>query len=655
MKFMTVTIENFGSYNGKNEFDLSVSEGKPIVLIGGKNGAGKTTFLEAIKFALYGQRGINDRISKSGYQQIIRERRHIKLAPNQQTEVRLVFQFVKSGKIETYSIIRRWVPTSKNEYKEFLKLAVDGKPVTNQTEDAIQSIIDSMIPPSLAELFFINAEDLKVFMADGNLDVIRNSLQKLLGLQYINQLEKDLNTQLKNIAQKNNKSEIEKYNSLVAEINQLENKLEQLTISRGETNTQLASLKKKIEMAETRFLEQGGRFAEKHDENKKRLETLEGKLEILREDIRRMAAEYLPLLVVDNHFKNLFKKVREEHMYALDLKVHDRLKEFLMTEKFVELGLDQDELKKFMPKLLEKLKPPQVPMKYNLSEKEIDTLKFLSQLTETQVRDEAITKFSEYISLKRESETIKNSLALVPQEENIAPLYHELKELLEKKSKLVAKSENLTKELQEGRTQLDRARRNLEKLKKTLKIDDVSIKDRILKLQEVLKEYKTKKKKMMIRSIEKQTLENFRLICSKGKLISKIQINPSTYSIKIFDNDGKLWLIKYLSDGEKQLFALALLWAMAIQTGKHFPYILDTPLGRLDTGHRQDLVNQFFGKAADQMILTSTNEEVDDVLFETILPYVSKTYLLEYDFEKKETIVHKDRYFSRKITQEVLP
>lgn len=655
MKFMTVTIENFGSYNGKNEFDLSVSEGKPIVLIGGKNGAGKTTFLEAIKFALYGQRGINDRISKSGYQQIIRERRHIKLAPNQQTEVRLVFQFVKSGKIETYSIIRRWVPTSKNEYKEFLKLAVDGKPVTNQTEDAIQSIIDSMIPPSLAELFFINAEDLKVFMADGNLDVIRNSLQKLLGLQYINQLEKDLNTQLKNIAQKNNKSEIEKYNSLVAEINQLENKLEQLTISRGETNTQVASLKKKIEMAETRFLEQGGRFAEKHDENKKRLETLEGKLEILREDIRRMAAEYLPLLVVDNHFKNLFKKVREEHMYALDLKVHDRLKEFLMTEKFVELGLDQDELKKFMPKLLEKLKPPQVPMKYNLSEKEIDTLKFLSQLTETQVRDEAITKFSEYISLKRESETIKNSLALVPQEENIAPLYRELKELLEKKSKLVAKSENLTKELQEGRTQLDRARRNLEKLKKTLKIDDVSIKDRILKLQEVLKEYKTKKKKMMIRSIEKQTLENFRLICSKGKLISKIQINPSTYSIKIFDNDGKLWLIKYLSDGEKQLFALALLWAMAIQTGKHFPYILDTPLGRLDTGHRQDLVNQFFGKAADQMILTSTNEEVDDVLFETILPYVSKTYLLEYDFEKKETIVHKDRYFSRKITQEVLP
>lgn len=652
---MTVTIENFGSYNGKNEFDLSVSEGKPIVLIGGKNGAGKTTFLEAIKFALYGQRGINDRISKSGYQQIIRERRHIKLAPNQQTEVRLVFQFVKSGKIETYSIIRRWVPTSKNEYKEFLKLAVDGKPVTNQTEDAIQSIIDSMIPPSLAELFFINAEDLKVFMADGNLDVIRNSLQKLLGLQYINQLEKDLNTQLKNIAQKNNKSEIEKYNSLVAEINQLENKLEQLTISRGETNTQVASLKKKIEMAETRFLEQGGRFAEKHDENKKRLETLEGKLEILREDIRRMAAEYLPLLVVDNHFKNLFKKVREEHMYALDLKVHDRLKEFLMTEKFVELGLDQDELKKFMPKLLEKLKPPQVPMKYNLSEKEIDTLKFLSQLTETQVRDEAITKFSEYISLKRESETIKNSLALVPQEENIAPLYRELKELLEKKSKLVAKSENLTKELQEGRTQLDRARRNLEKLKKTLKIDDVSIKDRILKLQEVLKEYKTKKKKMMIRSIEKQTLENFRLICSKGKLISKIQINPSTYSIKIFDNDGKLWLIKYLSDGEKQLFALALLWAMAIQTGKHFPYILDTPLGRLDTGHRQDLVNQFFGKAADQMILTSTNEEVDDVLFETILPYVSKTYLLEYDFEKKETIVHKDRYFSRKITQEVLP
>ncbi len=655
MKFISVTIENFGSYNGKNRFDLSVEDGKPIVLIGGKNGAGKTTFLEAIKFALYGQRGLSDRVSKAGYQQIILERRHNKLDHYQQTEVRLEFEFVKSGKKEVYTIIRKWIPNSKNEiYKESLKLAVNGKPITNQTEDAIQSIIDGMIPPSLAELFFINAEDLKIFMADGNLDVIRNSLQKLLGLQYINQLEKDLNFQLKNIAQKNSKSEIEKYNSLIAEIEQLEKKMEQLTIAKGEKSLQLNSLKKKIKLSETRFLEQGGNFAIKQDENKKKLETLEGKLELLREDIRKMTAEYLPLLLINKQFEILLNKVQKEHENILDFKLHDRLKQLFENGQLNAPELNQKEINIIVQKILNKIKPKQISAKYNLSEKEIDNLKFLSQLIDTQVKDEAIAKFSEYISLNKEMEEVKNSLTLVPQKENIAPLYYELKELLEKKNALTVEMEEISKQIQDGRIQLDRARRELEKLKKTLKIDDISIKERILKLQEVLKEYKTKKKEMMIKSIEKQTLENFQLICSKGKIISKIVIDPSTYSIRVFDNDSKIWKIKYLSDGEKQLFALALLWAMAIQTGKHFPYILDTPLGRLDTEHRQELVNQFFAQAADQMILTSTNEEIDDNLYEALLPHVSKTYLLEYDFEKKETIVHKGRYFSKKIEQEVV-
>ena len=56
MKIEKVIFQNIGVYVNRNEFDLQTD--KPIILIGGMNGRGKTTFLEAILFALYGRRSI---------------------------------------------------------------------------------------------------------------------------------------------------------------------------------------------------------------------------------------------------------------------------------------------------------------------------------------------------------------------------------------------------------------------------------------------------------------------------------------------------------------------------------------------------------------------------------------------------------------------
>ena len=55
MKINKVKLHNFSSYEGNNEFDFEITDaGKNIVLIGGKNGAGKTSLFTAIKVALYG-------------------------------------------------------------------------------------------------------------------------------------------------------------------------------------------------------------------------------------------------------------------------------------------------------------------------------------------------------------------------------------------------------------------------------------------------------------------------------------------------------------------------------------------------------------------------------------------------------------------------
>ncbi len=82
-----------------------------------------------------------------------------------------------------------------------------------------------------------------------------------------------------------------------------------------------------------------------------------------------------------------------------------------------------------------------------------------------------------------------------------------------------------------------------------------------------------------------------------------------------------------------------MLWALARGSGRPLPFIIDTPLGRLDASHRQNIVQNFFPRASHQVILFSTDTEIDQQLFKKLQPYISKSYHLEYDEKAKTTCV----------------
>jgi DNA sulfur modification protein DndD len=131
--------------------------------------------------------------------------------------------------------------------------------------------------------------------------------------------------------------------------------------------------------------------------------------------------------------------------------------------------------------------------------------------------------------------------------------------------------------------------------------------------------------------LERTVTRCFNRLARKEDLVSRIAIDSETMRVTLFGLGDKPVLKSWLSAGEKQIYAVALLWALAQVSGRKLPVIIDTPLGRLDSEHRSNLAAAYFPYAAEQMIILSTDTEIDASFAEHLRPSISREYRLEYD------------------------
>ena len=89
--------------------------------------------------------------------------------------------------------------------------------------------------------------------------------------------------------------------------------------------------------------------------------------------------------------------------------------------------------------------------------------------------------------------------------------------------------------------------------------------------------------------------------------------------------------ISRLSKGERQIFILSLYWAIIELSGQDIPFIIDTPYARIDANHRKEISEKFFPNISNQVVILSTDEEINEEYYEIIKPYIAKEYLLIND------------------------
>lgn len=152
---------------------------------------------------------------------------------------------------------------------------------------------------------------------------------------------------------------------------------------------------------------------------------------------------------------------------------------------------------------------------------------------------------------------------------------------------------------------------------------------RALKVSSMVDEVVAKAVPNQIQAIAKAMTKAHASMAHKKDLVERIHIdencdvqllNAKAVDIRAYD----------LSAGEKQIFTQSLISAVSSVSGRGFPMVIDTPLGRLDIEHRKGVLNHLANRE-HQVILLSTNTEVTAEYLREIAPHIQKRYLLHFE------------------------
>lgn len=315
MKIDKVHLYNFSSYVGDNTIDLCTSKGKNVVLIGGNNGAGKTSLFTAIKLALYGPQCFKYQDKNHHYFARIREliNHDAFLSDKVKSYVELDLNIPTERMYSSYIVHREWVVVDKHIEESFC-VYQEGKLLDSKDVDFFQNYLYAIIPPNLFDFFFFDGEEVGEFFSTGVYNrYIKNAVLTLSGYDTFSLIEKFCGSF---IASEADNDAYDKAKVVAEEATKdcvyTETQISKLV-------TQIEDLKKTIsadenerEALEHRFINSGGLSAAEQE----KLVAEIAKLDLIKSEknkaIRDFAETLMPLYITRNLAEQVYKQLNDE-------------------------------------------------------------------------------------------------------------------------------------------------------------------------------------------------------------------------------------------------------------------------------------------------------------------------------------------------------
>ncbi len=654
MIFDEIVLENFGVYKGRHAIALAPSTPKkPVILFGGLNGGGKTTLLDAFRLVFHGKLARCASRNGLGYTEFLRRSIHRDAGPSEGASIELRFRTVAEGQEHSYRIRRSWRNNGTAAVKEFVEVLRDGEPDSVLT-DAWADHAEELIPSSICPLFFFDGEKIEEF-ADledsGNL--LSTAIHSLLGLDVVNRLMADL-TVLERRKGSSVKSAPERarVKQLVDEIRGLQEQRAALTQEQAHLQNELDKKAQTIEKLEERFRKEGGDLYERrHELEKKHQDCVRAHREA-EDRLREIAAGPAPFLLVPDLLKRCHAQAQQEHEAEQQKALQRVLKK--RDARLLDLARENRASKKLLGAMSEfitrdnerRSKKSGCDAYLHLKSETRQQLRGLIHSELPRVSQETSEASEQAERLHRQREDFERALAGVPRDEAIEPILRERDETRRAIAELETQRHVLEQRAAQISQELDQAKRQLSKLVEARGRAALEHKDagRIAiharKAQETLLAFRERVVQNHVGRLERFILEGYRSLLRKQSLVTELRIDPETFAVSLYDRKHNLLPSDRLSAGERQLFAVAMLWGLARASGRPLPTIIDTPLGRLDSTHRRHLIERYFPCASHQVLLLSTDEEVDERYYAQLKPRVGRTYTLDYDEKDDATHVN---------------
>lgn len=747
-----IVISDFGVYGGDNEFDFKPSADKTIILCGGKNGAGKTTLFESIMVCFYGKDFDDSGLEKQYEKKILRSfHRNLKTkSVCSRCFISIEFAIAFDGKTQEYKITRTWqnndgklhedlsIQKFDSQSNEFKELDVSIPTKKNRYTDAKfqeiysieksewQQFINQLIPRGIAKLFFFDGEKIQSIADDDNENkYIKSSFDTLLGLDLVNQLQKDIgfvlyreakkkidsekNVQIKNDSmtpeklkremlkrellefaelrngyedykKENHKPQhLENYQSMIilatnemkdSEFNGnelqsllflqdiLKEKIQILEVDVEEKNKYIKSTHNEFMLATERFEKIGGHYYEKNKEMEKNESEMISKIAVTEKEIIDLCGGELPFCLIPDQLDEIKKQIHSDQKlirlnYEREIfeKNNEKISSTLESTSFLpDISMDIKkiinlELVKFLKDDLDKNSTSDVF--FDLSSAQMEqVLKLIENSKKSTI--EAIEKLTNSYGIKKRAlEKFEVVVKVKPEIEEIKSIMSERDSFRDQERQLKGESDQFESELSQNRTRLKMLNAKIRtSLDRQTSSDKLSSSDSLAQsVLEVLEDYSQSLRNDKISLLENNVLKGLDILLHKKDFIKKVSIDKESFAVKLYNANNDEITKNMLSKGELQIYATALVWGLAKTSERPLPFMIDTPLARLDIDHRSSLVESFFPETSQQTIVLSTDSEINSHYYEKLKPYISKSYTINFDSSKGKTQIREGYFF----------
>ena len=659
MIFQRITIHNLFSYRDA-VFDLSgASAQRNIALISGRNGYGKTSFINAIKLLFVGpddslcsavQEGRTlkpkEYVLGLGEDWMGIMNRQARLSGDQHCEVRIQWH-EESSEVE---VCRRW-ELGRDRYQETLEVDIRGDSPQHMEGDDAQQFIGERLPEDYLPFFFYDGEQIQR-LAEATRSQQIKQMERLLNISKIETLleylDKTISGWRKGAMPSN---ELHRLTQLEGELADFEAHQAALHESAASLQGERVELERRIN-EEDRYLE--GRHSSRQSQDETHLQgerkRLEAALETAQTGLLDTLIPAAPLLVnpalvttvivelqkiVNNAAGNQAQALREvltDLPYGLFDKppastppltdgqirfYKHRLTSLVSAyisspEDFLDgpLRLDAGHAQELMSLFQYYQAADQERRDRATDLRNITTTK--RQLKDVQRRLDDVSSLSpeeqqEHRQRKAANDERKQRVGAINNEQQYnRKQVKDLQNQIEAKQKEVRSQERQVRLSEQARTKVDQAER----------------------AREFFFEYKEALRKDKREALEQAVNRRFAQLMTSHRMIKRVEIDDH-FGLHFIDQGDQAIAMGSLSAGMKQLAATALLWGLKEVSGKALPLVIDTPLARIDRAHQENLLTRYYPHAAEQVIVLPTDSELDAEKYALLAPHIYREYRLE--------------------------